>query len=92
MDSALTTVFPAVAAGLAEKGVTLKCDEPSKAALASHSISSVEDAVPEDGIVDVHSRSIKFDDRLTAMFDAPREHDTGLKLVSLALNSKHTSD
>lgn len=46
---ALSTVFPAVASALAEKGVVLKCDSDSKAALASAAITtSVQDATPED--------------------------------------------
>ncbi|KAJ4415673.1 glutamate-5-semialdehyde dehydrogenase [Neurospora sp. IMI 360204] len=46
-ESALTTVFPAVAAALAAKGVELRCDAASKAALSSSNI-TVVDATPED--------------------------------------------
>ncbi|KAF4464449.1 glutamate-5-semialdehyde dehydrogenase [Fusarium albosuccineum] len=47
-NTALTTVFPGVAAALAAKGVSLRCDEPSKAAIASLSLEGVQDATPED--------------------------------------------
>ncbi|KAM5352485.1 hypothetical protein ACJ41O_005208 [Fusarium nematophilum] len=47
-DAALATVFPAVAAALAAKGVSLRCDEPSRAAIASLSLDGVQDATPED--------------------------------------------
>jgi len=47
-DTALPTIFPGVAAALNEKGVTLRCDPASKAALASSSLPNVEDATPED--------------------------------------------
>ncbi|KFA75641.1 hypothetical protein S40288_05934 [Stachybotrys chartarum IBT 40288] len=46
--AALDTLFPAVAAALAEKGVTLRCDAASKAAIASLSNVTVQDATPED--------------------------------------------
>lgn len=47
-DTALPTVFPGVAAALAEKGVELRCDPASKAAIASLNLPSVQDAVPAD--------------------------------------------
>lgn len=47
-ESALTTVFPGVATALADKGVTLKCDAASKAALLSTALEGIEDATPED--------------------------------------------
>lgn len=47
-ESALSTVFPAVASALSEKGVSLRCDSASKAALSSLSLPDVQDAVPED--------------------------------------------
>ena len=50
-DKALNTSFPGVAAALAEKGVTLRCDAASKAALANagHSQPSVVlDAIDKD--------------------------------------------
>ncbi|KAH8169193.1 aldehyde dehydrogenase family protein [Sarocladium implicatum] len=48
-ETALSTLFPAVAAGLAAKGVTLHCDSASKAALSSSSLSpSPVDATPAD--------------------------------------------
>jgi glutamate-5-semialdehyde dehydrogenase len=49
-DAALSTVFPAVAVALAEKGVTLRCDPDSKAALSSVPAvaASLTDAIPED--------------------------------------------
>ncbi|KFH45880.1 gamma-glutamyl phosphate reductase-like protein [Hapsidospora chrysogenum ATCC 11550] len=49
-DTALPTIFPAVAAALAAKGVTLRCDPASKAALADASLpaDAVQDATPED--------------------------------------------
>ena len=47
-DTALSTIFPTVATALAEKGVTLKCDQPSKAAIESLNISTVENVQPED--------------------------------------------
>lgn len=49
-DTALPTHFPAVAAALAGKGVTLKCDPASKAALSGSSLpeGAVVDAKPED--------------------------------------------
>lgn len=51
-DSALTTVFPAVAAGLTQKGVTLRCDPASKQALGASSLlpsdAVIEDVTPED--------------------------------------------
>lgn len=46
--AALDTLFPAVAAALAEKEVTLRCDAASKAAIASLSNATVQDATPED--------------------------------------------
>ncbi|KAK3351453.1 gamma-glutamyl phosphate reductase [Neurospora tetraspora] len=46
-ESALNTVFPAVAAALAAKGVELRCDAASKSALSSSNI-TVVDATPED--------------------------------------------
>lgn len=46
-ESALTTVFPAVASALAAKGVELRCDAASKAAL-SPEITNIKDATPED--------------------------------------------
>ncbi|KAL6865939.1 glutamate-5-semialdehyde dehydrogenase [Amphichorda felina] len=49
-DTALPTIFPAVAAALVAKGVTLRCDPASKAALASASLpaDAVQDVTPED--------------------------------------------
>lgn len=47
-DTALATVFPGVAAALAEKGVSLRCDPASRAAISSLSLPDVQDAVPED--------------------------------------------
>ncbi|KAI9167701.1 putative gamma-glutamyl phosphate reductase [Paramyrothecium foliicola] len=49
-DAALSTVFPTVAAALADKGVILRCDAASKAALAEtfSAAASIEDATPED--------------------------------------------
>jgi glutamate-5-semialdehyde dehydrogenase len=49
-DQALKTVFPAVAQALLDKGVTLKCDGPSKAAVANlkSSSGSIQDASEED--------------------------------------------
>jgi glutamate-5-semialdehyde dehydrogenase len=49
-DAALSTVFPAVAVALAEKGVALRCDPDSKAALSSVPAvaASLTDAIPED--------------------------------------------
>ncbi|EGO60667.1 hypothetical protein NEUTE1DRAFT_115827 [Neurospora tetrasperma FGSC 2508] len=46
-ESALTTVFPAVASALAAKGVELRCDAASTAAL-SPEITNIKDATPED--------------------------------------------
>lgn len=47
-DTALPTIFPGVAAALAEKGVSLRCDPASKAALSGLSLPDLQDAVPED--------------------------------------------
>lgn len=47
-DSALTTIFPSVASALAAKGVSLRCDPASKAAIASLSLEDVHDATAED--------------------------------------------
>ncbi|KAL0467141.1 gamma-glutamyl phosphate reductase [Neurospora intermedia] len=48
-ESALTTVFPAVASALAAKGVELRCDATSKAAaLSSEITTNIKDATPED--------------------------------------------
>ncbi|KAL6910178.1 Aldehyde/histidinol dehydrogenase [Trichoderma evansii] len=49
-DKALSTIFPGVAAALAEKGVTLRLDAASKAALSSTTLPDgiVQDATPED--------------------------------------------
>ncbi|OTA03736.1 phosphate reductase GPR [Trichoderma parareesei] len=51
-DKALDTVFPSVAAALAEKGVTLRLDTPSKAALSgllpSLPEGAIQDAIPQD--------------------------------------------
>ncbi|KAK0387198.1 hypothetical protein NLU13_5511 [Sarocladium strictum] len=48
-DSTLSTIFPAVASGLAAKGVTLHCDEPSKAAISALNLSPFPvDATPAD--------------------------------------------
>ncbi|KAF5619882.1 glutamate-5-semialdehyde dehydrogenase [Fusarium tjaetaba] len=47
-DSALNTIFPAVASALAAKGVSLRVDEPSKAAISSLSLEGVQDATPQD--------------------------------------------
>ncbi|KAK7393967.1 glutamate-5-semialdehyde dehydrogenase [Neonectria punicea] len=47
-ESALTTILPGVATGLAAKGVSLRCDSASKAAIASLSLEDVQDATPED--------------------------------------------
>ncbi|KAL9567924.1 hypothetical protein ACKAV7_007752 [Fusarium commune] len=47
-ESALNTVFPAVASALAAKGVSLRVDEPSKAAISSLSLEGVQDATPQD--------------------------------------------
>ncbi|KPM34315.1 putative gamma-glutamyl phosphate reductase [Neonectria ditissima] len=47
-ESALATIFPGVATGLAAKGVSLRCDSASKAAIASLSLKDVQDASSED--------------------------------------------
>ncbi|KID76317.1 uncharacterized protein G6M90_00g076120 [Metarhizium brunneum] len=47
-DTALSTSFPAVAAALAAKGVSLRCDPASKAALASLAGVDVRDATAAD--------------------------------------------
>ncbi|OJZ84848.1 hypothetical protein ASPFODRAFT_47392 [Aspergillus luchuensis CBS 106.47] len=51
-EAVLRTILPAVAKALVAKGVTLKCDEPSKGALAdtldSVEMSSIVDAVESD--------------------------------------------
>lgn len=47
-EAALQTVFPAVAAGLSAKGVALRCDPATKAALASLNLPNITDAVPAD--------------------------------------------
>ncbi|KAH7149377.1 Aldehyde/histidinol dehydrogenase [Dactylonectria estremocensis] len=47
-ESALTTIFPGVASALVAKGVSLRCDAASKAAIASLSLEGVQDANPED--------------------------------------------
>ncbi|KAH7325978.1 Aldehyde/histidinol dehydrogenase [Stachybotrys elegans] len=47
-DAALSTVFPGVAAALCSKGVSLRCDPPSKAAIAALSDLAVQDATPDD--------------------------------------------
>ncbi|EFZ01766.1 hypothetical protein MAA_02995 [Metarhizium robertsii ARSEF 23] len=47
-DTALGTSFPAVAAALAAKGVSLRCDPASKAALASLAGADVRDATAAD--------------------------------------------
>ncbi|CAG9999414.1 unnamed protein product [Clonostachys byssicola] len=47
-DAALPTILPGIASALAEKGVSLRCDPASKAALASLSLPNIQDAVPED--------------------------------------------
>lgn len=47
-EAALQTVFPAVAAGLSAKGVALRCDAATKAALAALNLPNITDAVPED--------------------------------------------
>ncbi|KAG5978722.1 hypothetical protein E4U55_006021 [Claviceps digitariae] len=47
-DSALTTSFPGVAAALTAKGVTLRCDPRSKAALPADLTSGIQDATPAD--------------------------------------------
>ncbi|KJK75987.1 hypothetical protein H634G_08743 [Metarhizium anisopliae BRIP 53293] len=47
-DTALSTSFPAVAAALAAKGVSLRCDPASKAALASLAGVDVRDAIAAD--------------------------------------------
>ncbi|KAF4980490.1 hypothetical protein FZEAL_3513 [Fusarium zealandicum] len=47
-EDALKTIFPGVASALAAKGVSLRCDEASKAAIASLSLDGVQDATPED--------------------------------------------
>ncbi|KAF5669550.1 glutamate-5-semialdehyde dehydrogenase [Fusarium circinatum] len=47
-ESALNTIFPAVASALAAKGVSLRVDEPSKAAISSLSLEGVQDATPQD--------------------------------------------
>ncbi|CAG7559641.1 unnamed protein product [Fusarium equiseti] len=47
-ESALNTVFPGVASALAAKGVSLRVDEASKAAIASLSLEGVQDATPQD--------------------------------------------
>ncbi|KAK3403064.1 gamma-glutamyl phosphate reductase [Sordaria brevicollis] len=44
-ESALTTVFPAVAAALAAKNVELRCDAPSKAAVMS-ALATSESSIP----------------------------------------------
>lgn len=47
-DTALPTIFPTVAAALADKGVSLRCDPASKAAISNLPLNGVQDAVPED--------------------------------------------
>lgn len=47
-DSALSTIFPSVASALSDKGVQLRCDSTSKAALTSLNLPDVQDATPED--------------------------------------------
>ncbi|KAF5632185.1 glutamate-5-semialdehyde dehydrogenase [Fusarium sp. NRRL 25303] len=47
-ESALNTIFPAVASALAAKGVSLRVDEASKAAISSLSLEGVQDATPQD--------------------------------------------
>lgn len=47
-DTALSTIFPGVASALSEKGVSLRCDAPSKAAISSLNLSDIQDATPED--------------------------------------------
>jgi glutamate-5-semialdehyde dehydrogenase len=47
-EPALNTIFPAVASALAAKGVSLRVDEPSKAAISSLSLQGVQDATPQD--------------------------------------------
>lgn len=47
-DAALNTSFPGVAAALVGKGVCLRCDAASKAALASLSSDAVQDATEAD--------------------------------------------
>ncbi|KAI1032451.1 hypothetical protein LB505_005102 [Fusarium chuoi] len=47
-ESALNTIFPAVASALAARGVSLRVDESSKAAISSLSLEGVQDATPQD--------------------------------------------
>ncbi|EAA31599.1 hypothetical protein GE21DRAFT_7846 [Neurospora crassa] len=47
-ESALTTVFPAVASALAAKGVELRCDAASKAALSPEITTNIKDATAKD--------------------------------------------
>jgi len=47
-ETALNTSFPGVAAALAAKGVSLRCDPASKAALASLSDANIQDATEAD--------------------------------------------
>ncbi|KAK2592131.1 glutamate-5-semialdehyde dehydrogenase [Conoideocrella luteorostrata] len=47
-DTAVKTTFPGVAAALAAKGVSLRCDAASKAALASLTNADIQDATEAD--------------------------------------------
>lgn len=47
-DTALSTVFLRVASALVEKGVSLRCDAASRAALSPLSLPNIQNAVPED--------------------------------------------
>lgn len=47
-DTALLTVFPAVAAALAARGVALRCDPASKAVISDIPGASIRDATPAD--------------------------------------------
>ncbi|KAK5987073.1 putative gamma-glutamyl phosphate reductase [Cladobotryum mycophilum] len=73
-DKALSTIFPAVASGLALKGVTLRCDEASKAALASVTLPDglLVDVLPED--YDTEHLSLTISVKTVASVDEAIEH------------------
>lgn len=71
-DTALTTIFPGVAAALAEKGVSLHCDPASKAAIASLNLPDVQDATPAD--FDTEHLSLVLAVKTTSSLDAAIEH------------------
>lgn len=47
-EAALSTVFPAVAKALSDKGVELRCDAATKSALASLNLPKIVDSQPQD--------------------------------------------